>query len=287
MSLIMATRQARLNTIFEDIAAAAQFLHENKPSGNPKGYHKNKFGELVHSSGKKENKKFANNTTFKPSPYDALLHTDGSKEGARASLPKDDFVFHGSKDELEKDPRKKWFPVSSKLGWASAAGSLRQAYERAGKEGRQKVMSKVRQTTFIGAEGKPIEPGTIDPIGKLKGERPECVSDKHPIHDHIRHLRSQGKHGEANKHANRVYRLCKDHGPGGGNEYQTKFTPSHEKYKSKHAPVNPPWHSIKLSRAGQRAVEGKFKQQVGSMVGRAAASGKRFTKAIKAGRKKG
>lgn len=221
-SFLVASRLLRVESILRDLTSITAGLHENAPSAGSKGHHKDaKTGEAVHSTGKKENKKFANNTTFKSSDDDALLHTDGSKEGVRAKLGKSNFVIHGR--DVDDDPTKKWFPVSQDRGWASAAGSLRQAYAHP-KALRSKVIEKVKQTTFMGADGRPIQAGDIDPTGALHNERPHC---------------GEGSKGQAHpfaasnpaEHA----RLCKGvHGEGGKDEYKTNFTAKSDKHA--HAP---------------------------------------------------
>lgn len=218
VSFHVASRLLRVESVLRDLYS----ITESKPSAGSKGHHEDpKTGEAVHSTGKRENKKFANNTTFTSSPSDALLHTDGSKEGVRAKTPKSAFVIHGK--DVDDDPQKKWFPVSPMRGWASAAGSLRQAYAHP-KSLRKQVADKVKATTFQGAEGKSIQAGDIKPTGALHNERPQCgegsKGQAHPFKGH-----------DPDEH----YRLCKGvHGSGGAPEHKTTFhskNPEHAQAK--------------------------------------------------------
>jgi len=255
----VAARIGVLNALLEQVHIRRRQLDET--SGGD--YHRNKSGKLVHSSGKKANKKFANNTTFKASPQDALLHTDNHPEGIRARLPKSAFTFHGSKDELKTDPRKKWYPVAKERGWASAAASLRKVYEKAPAM-RQKVMAKVKQTEFTGAEGKPISAGTIDPTGALHDERPQCMKGSKTKSRH------PGLPGEASSR----YRLCGKgpHGRGGPNEYETKFRPHKSKHLKLHAPAAPPTANIAAHQAARGPRRHMLKTHVGGMLDAAKAT---------------
>lgn len=282
--VIKAAHIDQIDVVLEEVVGLRQQLLEKK-----QGYHKDKeTGEEVHSSGKKKNKKFANRTTFHKSSMDALLHTDGDKKGVRGRSPANLFVKLGDKEELEKDPRKKWYPVAFQRGWASAAGSLRQAYGR-GKEDadvKKKVMAKVKQTPFPANpkhdKGGVLSPGTIDPTGGLHDERPQCAT---------------GSKGE--RHPGYEYRLCKGtHGAGGENEYQTKYSPmdkkdveksfgkeaaekgfakkwaKSKKRTPKHAPVGPPadigdWEQ---ARKGRRLTAPEFKTGSAKLRGQAKAA---------------
>jgi len=233
-SFFVTSRLQKVESILRELHDITDGLQEDKPSAGSEGYHKDKSGEAVHSTGKKENKKFANNTTFKSSTSDALLHTDGSKEGVRAKMHKSAFAVQGK--DVDDDPRKKWFPVSPLRGWASAAGSLRQAYAHP-KSVSKKVVDKVKQTTFAGAEGKSIQAGDIRPTGALHNERPHCgegsKGQAHPFQAH-----------DPEEH----YRLCKGvHGAGGADEYKTSYT-------GKKHPHAPGW--AKRSELGATGISG-------------------------------
>jgi hypothetical protein len=186
------------------------------------GYHTDKSGKEVHSSGKSSNKKFANATTFRDSDDDAMLHTDKSKKGSRATASDSEFAFKGN---VKKDPRQKWYRVSKQGGYASAMASLGKSYHKAG-DMRSKVMAKVKSTGFVDDDGHQIN---VKPTGAIHNERGACVKQKNG------ELTALGKHLKKTQ-PSEFYRLCKgSHGPSGSpdrNEYERGFDPKHDDAKS-------------------------------------------------------
>lgn len=260
-------RSEKIDRISADLDEATK-----RAKASWKGYHEDpETGEIIHSKGTKwkgtgikpkgveeaddspskksdepESKKkskespFANKTTFAPSKGDAMMHTDSDKKGVRGSLPKGVFARTGSEGELRKDPRKKWYPVSKARGWASAAGSLRQAYERDPKI-KQRVMTMVKRVDWDvnrrkSKKGSPGDDFRVDPSGGLHNDRAECKKTgkwkkgTHPAYM-LKHAKTgvgeKGKGKEFDTHGRlRGHRVCRGvHGAGGGAEFRTKFNP--------------------------------------------------------------